>query len=58
MSKQTIRLHQPTPGNGLALDPLQQRGRLRLNLFAGRSLGEREFDIMQSYTGQRSAPER
>jgi hypothetical protein len=56
MSKQTIRLHQPTPGNGLALDPLQQRGRLRLNLFAGRSLGEREFDIMQSYTEQRVAP--
>ncbi len=56
MSKQTIRLHQPTPGNGLALDPLQQRGRLRLNLFAGRSLGEREFDILQSYIEQRVAP--
>lgn len=56
MNKQTIRLHQPTPGNGLALDPLQQSGRLRLNLFAGRSMGEGEFDILQNYTEQRVTP--
>lgn len=56
MARQTIRLHEAAPGNGLAADPLQQQGRLRLNLFAGRSLGEREFDIMQSYSEQRLAP--
>lgn len=56
MSIQSIRLHQPTAGNGLAADPLQRQGRLRLNLFAGRSLGEREFDILQTYAEQRLAP--
>lgn len=55
MNSQPIRLHRATPGNGLAANPLQQQGRLRLNLFAGRSLGEREFDILQSYTEQRLA---
>lgn len=56
MSTPAIRLHEATPGNGLAANPLQQQGKLRLNLFAGRSLGEREFDIMQRYAEQRLAP--
>jgi len=56
MANRSIRLHEAAPGNGLAADPLQQQGRLRLNLFAGRSLGEREFDIMQSYAEQRLSP--
>jgi hypothetical protein len=56
MNRQAIRLHEAAPGNGLAADPMQQQGRLRLNFFAGRSLGEREFDIMQRYAEQRLAP--
>lgn len=50
-----IRLHEPQSGNGFAKED-QKRGRQRLNLFAGRSLGEREFDIMQDYSDSRLAP--
>lgn len=55
-TRKPIRLHEPSPGNGLAANAPQQRGRLRLNLFAGRSLGEREFDILQDYSESRLAP--
>jgi hypothetical protein len=51
-----IKLHEAQPGKGLAVNPLRQQGRLRLNLFAGRSLGEREFDLLQRYHENRLAP--
>ena len=54
-TRKPIRLHEPRSGNGFAKED-QKRGRQRLNLFAGRSLGEREFDILQDYSDSRLAP--
>lgn len=48
-----IKLHEVRPGQGLASGPLQRIQRRRLNVFAGRSLGETEFDILQAYTDGR-----
>jgi hypothetical protein len=45
--RDTIRLHQPTPG---ATAPR------RLNVFPGRHLGERELDLLQAYADDRLAP--
>lgn len=56
MTTHVIRLHEASPGNGLAATDTEQQGRLRLNLFAGRSLSEREFDVMQQYAEDRLAP--
>lgn len=55
MSTGAVRLHEVEPGQGLPADGLNRLRAQRLNPFAGRAIGEDEFDRLQAWGDARIA---